>query len=135
MMKIMRTSFKSGNVFAGCISAVVLLIWFLASIPVYSQVVGASLSGTITDESHGAIPSATLSIQNIATGVTTTVTTNDQGIYNAPMRLPGNYQASISAAGFQKTVQNGIVLTVGGQQVLNISMKVGSISQTVEGST
>jgi outer membrane receptor protein involved in Fe transport len=135
MMKIMRTSFKSGNLFAGCISAVALLMWFLASIPVYSQVVGASLSGTITDESHGAIPSATLSIQNIATGVTTTVTTNDQGIYNAPNLLPGNYQASISAAGFQKTVQNGIVLTVGGQQVLNISMKVGSISQTVEVTT
>jgi hypothetical protein len=112
-----------------------LLILVFASIPAHSQVVGAGLSGTITDESHGAIPNATLSIENVATGVTTTVTTNDQGIYNAPNLLPGNYQASISAPGFQKSVQNGIVLTVGAQQVLNISMKVGSVSQTVEVTT
>src|SRR5882672_12150445 len=84
MMKIMRTPFKSGNSFARCISSMALLILVFASIPAHSQVVGAGLSGTITDESHGAIPNATLSIENVATGVTTTVTTNDQGIYNAP---------------------------------------------------
>ena len=135
MMKIIRTRFRSGNLFAGCVSAMVLLIWFLASIPAHSQVVGANLSGTITDESHGAIPKASVSIHNIATGVTTTVTTNDQGIYSAPNLLPGNYQATISAQGFQKAIQNGIVLTVGAQQVLNIAMKVGSVSQTVEVTT
>jgi outer membrane receptor protein involved in Fe transport len=135
MLKLTRAPFKSGNLFAGCVLAMLWLVCLAASIPVHSQVVGASLSGTITDESHGAIPKATLSIENVATGVTTTVTTNDQGIYNAPNLLPGNYQATISAPGFQKTVQNGIVLTVGAQQVLNISMKVGSVSQTVEVTT
>jgi hypothetical protein len=53
MMKIIRTRTKSGNVFGGCILAMVLMIGFLASIPVYAQVVGATLSGTITDESGG----------------------------------------------------------------------------------
>jgi Carboxypeptidase regulatory-like domain/TonB-dependent Receptor Plug Domain len=134
-MKIMRNAFNSGNLLAGFISAMALLILFIATIPVYSQVVGGGLSGTITDETHGAIPNVTVSILNIATGVTTTVTTNDQGIFSAPNLLPGNYQATVSAPGFQKEIQNGIVLTVGAQQVLNISMKVGSVSQTVEVST
>src|SRR5260221_13540141 len=101
MMKNMRTPFKSGNSFARCISAMALLILVFASIPAHSQVVGGGLSGTITDESHGAIPNATLSIENVATGVTTTVTTNDKGIYNAPNLLPGYYQASASPPGFQ----------------------------------
>ncbi len=135
MIKIVRRVLKSRNLLVLSISALAMLACFFPSIPAHSQLVGATLSGTITDESHAAIPSATVSILNVATGITTTKTTNDQGIYDAPNLLPGNYQVSISAPGFQKTVQSGIVLTVGAQQVLNISMKVGSVSQTVEVTT
>jgi outer membrane receptor protein involved in Fe transport len=132
MMKIMRTGAKSGNVFVGCIPAMVLMIWFLAPIPVYSQVVGGSLSGTITDESGAAIPKTTVSITNVATGVTTNVTTNVQGIYNAPNLLPGNYQVTVSAPGFQTAIESGVILTVGSQQVLNVAMKVGTVTEKVE---
>jgi Carboxypeptidase regulatory-like domain/TonB-dependent Receptor Plug Domain/TonB dependent receptor len=131
-MKMIMNPTKLDNVFIAWIPAIVLTLWFLASIPVYSQTVGATLSGTITDESHAAIPKATVSILNEATGVATTVTTNADGIYNAPNVLPGNYQATVSADGFQRTIQNGIILTVGAQQVLDITLKVGSVSQTVE---
>ena len=84
MMDSMRTRTRSGKALVGCILAMGLMIWCLASIPVNAQVVGATLLGTITDESHGAIPKATVSIANVATGVTTTVTTNADGIFNAP---------------------------------------------------
>jgi len=135
MMNSMRTRTRSGKALVGGIFAMVLILWFLASIPVNAQVVGATLSGTITDESHGAIPKATVSIKNVATGVVTTVPTNADGIFVAPNLLPGNYQATISTDGFQKAIENGIVLTVGAQQVLNVTMKVGSVTQTVEVST
>jgi len=126
---------KSRSLLAGCLFALVLAVCVFAPVRAHAQAVGAALSGTVTDESHAAIPKATVSIVNVATGVATNVTTNAEGIYNAPNLLPGNYQASISADGFQKSVQNGIVLTVGAQQVLNIGMKVGSVSQTVEVTT
>jgi hypothetical protein len=132
MIAIIRTRTISETVFAGLIPALWLTLWFLVSIPGYSQLVGGTLSGTVTDESGGSVPGATVSITNVATGVTTTVMTNGDGIYNAPNLLPGNYQASVSAPGFQKAVQSGIVLTVGAQQVLNIAMKVGAVTQTVE---
>jgi carboxypeptidase family protein/TonB-dependent receptor-like protein len=135
MMRIMRSLRRSKKMLADCMPAVALMAWFLASIPAHSQMVGATLSGTITDESHAAIPKATVSIMNVATGVATAVTTNADGIYNAPNILPGNYQATVSADGFQRAVQNGIILTVGAQQVLNITMKVGSVAQTVEVTT
>lgn len=126
---------KPPNALIGCLSAIVLMNCFLAPTPVYAQVVGATVSGTITDESHAVIPNASVAITNVATGVTTTVTTNADGIYNAPNLLPGNYQVAISAQGFQKAIQSGIVLTVGAQQVLNLSLKVGSVTQTVEVTT
>jgi hypothetical protein len=135
MMTSMTTRTRSGKVPIGCTHTMVLMIWLLASIPVHAQVVGATLSGTITDESRGAIPKATVSVVNVATGVSTTVTTNAVGIFVVPNLLPGNYEATISADGFQKAIQNGIVLTVGAQQVLNVTMKVGSVTQSVEVST
>jgi outer membrane receptor protein involved in Fe transport len=132
MMKIMRARTKSGNLFLGHIPAMVLMIWLLASVPAYSQVVGGSLSGTITDESGAAIPKTAVSITNVATGVTTNVATNVQGIYNAPNLLPGNYQVTVSAPGFQTAIESGVILTVGSQQVLNIAMKVGTVTEKVE---
>src|ERR1700730_10161288 len=116
MRKTIMARTKSRNVSGGVIPALVLGVWGLASIPAHAQVVGGSLSGTITDESGAAIPSTTVSITNVATGVTTNVTANAQGIYNAPNLLPGNYQVTVSAPGFQTAIESGVILTVGAQQ-------------------
>ena len=132
MRKTIMARTKSRNVYGVAIPALVLVIWFLASIPADAQVVGGSLSGTITDESGAAIPSTTVSITNVATGVTTNVTANAQGIYNAPNLLPGNYQVTLSAPGFQTAIESGVILTVGAQQVLNVAMKVGTVTEKVE---
>src|ERR1700730_3836075 len=132
MRKTIVARTKSRNVSGVVIPALVLVIWFLASIPAHAQVVGGSLSGTITDESGAAIPSTTVSITNVATGVTTNVTANAQGIYNAPNLLPGNYQVTVSAPGFQTAIESGVILTVGAQQVLNVAMKVGTVTEKVE---
>ena len=121
-----------GNTRSGLIFAFIFALVFLASIPMYSQVVGGTILGTITDPTGAAIPSTKVVIKNVATGVITTVTTNAQGIYNAPNLLPGTYEATISAAGFESVVQSGIALAVGGQQVLNVTMKVGEVTQRVE---
>jgi hypothetical protein len=95
-------------------------------------VVGGTISGTISDKSGAVVANATVSLTNLATGVTTTVTTNTQGLYSVPNLLPGNYQEKVSAAGFGISVRNGIVLTVGSQMVSNVEMKVGAINETVE---
>lgn len=98
----------------------------------HAQVVGATLSGEVTDAGGAIVPGATVSIRNVATGSVRNVTTNDSGLYSAPNLLPGKYDVTVSQKGFAKAVQNGITLTVGAQSVLNIGLKVGQISQTVE---
>jgi hypothetical protein len=97
-----------------------------------AQAVGATLSGTITDQSGGVVPNANVAILNTATGDTRTVTTNVDGIYSAPNLQPGTYSVTATAAGFQKMVQNGLTLTVGATQTLNLTMPVGQSNQTVE---
>src|SRR6202790_3659479 len=114
----------------GSILMSILILILTSPASVHSQVVGGTLSGMVTDSSGGAIVDATLSIKNMATGVSTDVTTNAPGIYNAPNLLPGSYEATVSAAGFETKTLSNIVLAVGAQQVLNFTMKMGSVTST-----
>ena len=58
----------------------------------YSQVTGATLSGTTTDSSGGVIPGAQISIKNTATGISKDVVADSDGYYTAPNLPPGTYE-------------------------------------------
>jgi hypothetical protein len=111
---------------------VALALVMLTSIGVYAQVSGATMTGTVSDASGAVIPSAQISIQNVATGQERAVTTDAAGFYAAPNMLPGRYDVTVTAPGFSTEVRSGITLTVGAQQLLNITMKVGQVSEKVE---
>src|SRR5215472_11358869 len=104
----------------------------LCSLPAHGQVVGGTVSGTITDKSGAVLADATVSMKNLATDVSSTATTNSQGFYRLPNLLPGTYQQRVSARGFDTAIRNGIVLAVGSQLVSNSEMKVGSVSKSVQ---
>jgi hypothetical protein len=112
-------------------TALFLMLGILFSIPALAQVAGGTLSGTITDPSGGQIPQALVAIKNVATGVTTMVTTNSDGFYTAPNLLPGEYEVTISAKGFNTEGRTGISLNVGALQVFNLSLHVGSAAKIV----
>ncbi|MFZ0882854.1 MAG: TonB-dependent receptor [Candidatus Acidiferrales bacterium] len=104
---------------------------FTLTNPTYGQVAGATLSGVVTDPSGSVIAGVKVSVRNTATGVVTEISANSDGFYSAPNLLPGEYEVTMSATGFQTIVNAGVVLTVGAQQVLNISLKVGDVAQKV----
>jgi hypothetical protein len=108
---------------------------FSVSVPVYAQVSGAALSGTVTDSTHAAIPKADVTITAVATGVTRRVTTDSAGFYTTPNLLPGSYEVTVKAPGFSTEIRKGITLTVGAQQVLDIGMTVGQMTQAVQVTT
>jgi len=112
-----------------------VLLAFFSSVLVHSQVSDATLSGTVADSSSAVIASAKIVIRNVETGITREVTSDSSGFYSATSLQAGNYQVEVSASGFSTYVQKGLTLTVGTHQVLNIPMKVGQVSQTVEVST
>src|SRR5487761_665164 len=96
-----------------------------------AQVTGATLSGTVTDPSGAVVPQAQVSVKNTATGVTTSVATDSAGLYTIPNLIAGPYQVTASARGFQTEVRTGVTLTVGAQQVLNLTLRVGQTTQTI----
>src|ERR1700736_6489840 len=124
-----RSSMKIGRVL---LVHTILALALLASTPVYAQVAGATLSGTVTDASGAAVPNAKVSIKNSATGVVRDVTTDSAGFYSAPNLLPGLYDITVEAAGFSTSVQTGLTLSVGASKALNIALQVGQVSEKVE---
>src|SRR6202521_2830585 len=114
---------------------VFLAIGYLLASHAYAQTSGATLSGTVTDQSGGVVPQAAVSIKNVATGIERANASNAAGFYSVPNLLPGTYEVRASAKGFSTELQTGINLTVGEQQVLNFALPVGQMTQTVEVST
>jgi hypothetical protein len=114
---------------------VLFILVILFCVPARAQVAGGTLSGTITDPSGGGIPHAKLVITNVATGVERSVTTNTDGFYTAVNLLPGAYEVTISAKGFNTEVNSGITMSVGAQQTFDVVMHVGTVSNRVEVTT
>src|ERR1700681_1973672 len=116
----------------GFLVSVIFGVILLVSARIYPQVVGATLSGTVTDQSGAVIPDAQISVKNVATGLTRDITSDAAGFYAAPNLLPGNYEITVSASGFATQVRTGINLTVGSQQVLNLTVQVGRVTEKVQ---
>src|ERR1700688_2304257 len=105
------------------VASIALLFGTGLSARLGAQVVGATLSGVMTDESGAVLPGSQVTIKNSATGITRTVSTNAVGVYSAPNLIPGDYMVTASAAGFAAETTN-VTLTVGLEQVLNLTMRI-----------
>jgi hypothetical protein len=101
------------------------------AISTYSQVTGATLSGTVTDASGAAVPGASISAKNTTTGITVEATADANGFYNIPNLQPAPYEVRTTSKGFSTAVSN-VTLAVGAQQTMNVALKIGETSQTVE---
>jgi hypothetical protein len=126
-------AFHQRSIAVGFIFAALSILALLVSpVPAHAQVAGATLSGLVTDTLGGPVPNATVSIRNRANGELRELKTDADGFYSAPNLLPGEYDITIAAQGFAKVIQKGITLTIGAQQALNQSLKVGEVTQSVE---
>ena len=108
-----------------------LIFGFFFSSRVSAQVVGATVSGTVVDASGAKVPDAKITITNVGTGIATTTTSKSDGVFVAPNLNPGNYEISVEATGFSKLDRKGITLTVGQELILNLTLQLGAVSQTV----
>jgi hypothetical protein len=116
---------------------VTLLSGFWAINVAVAQVGTGSIQGTVSDSSGAIIAGASVMVTNTQTGVVTPVTANTQGRYTAPDLIVGTYDIQAQMKGFQTQVHSGIVLTVGSNVVVDFSLPVGQVSETVtvEGAT
>jgi hypothetical protein len=104
----------------------------MTGVVAHAQVTGATLTGTVSDPSGGVVAGAQVSARDTATGITHDVTTDSAGLYNIPNLIPSIYEVRVTATGFSTSVQSGLQLSVGQQQQLNFSLRVGQANTTVQ---
>jgi hypothetical protein len=100
--------------------------------PVYAQSSNAAVSGTVSDSSGALIPGVTVTGVNPATGVSTSVVTNESGVYALQSLLPGVYRISASLPGFQTQTFTDVQLGNAAQVRLNFTLTVASVNTAVE---
>lgn len=91
----------------------------------------AQLSGTVMDESAGALPGVDVTVTHTDTGMTRFVITDERGAYVFTNLPVGPYKLTASLAGFRGFEQTGIVLAVGETRSVNITMRIGAVSETI----
>ena len=110
--------------------------WFLFLLLVESiasaQINTGKISGVITDPSGAYVAEVSLRAINDATGVTTMAKSSAAGEYLINFLLPGTYRLEAELAGFQKSVETGVMVNAGTITHVDIGMKVGEVRQTVE---
>src|SRR5919199_56045 len=115
------------------LAAALLSLLFILSLqtPTSAQESRGKITGTVTDPNKAAVPGATVKVTDAARGTTVTLTTNDEGFFQAPYLLPGTYQVVVESAGFKKYIQDGVVLQINETRDLPIALEVGGTQETV----
>src|SRR5713101_2877142 len=111
----------------------VLLIGVIfGALVVSAQVNTGTISGVVQDPSGAVIAGATVTVKNVDTGTTRTLTSDAAGRYIAPVLPVGNYEVQGQQTGFQTEIRSGITLTVGREEVINLTLRVGQVASTIE---
>src|SRR5438874_6345499 len=112
-----------------------LLVGFFLNVitsdSVWAQAV-AQISGAVQDQSGAVLPGAEITATQTETGFSRTTISNETGSYSLPNLPLGPYRLEAALPGFRTFVQMGIVLQVGSNPTINVSLQVGQISEQVE---
>jgi hypothetical protein len=92
----------------------------------------AQVSGTVTDQSGGALSGAAITITDTEKGSVRNTVSDSSGHYAFPNLPVGQYRMEVKSQGFKDYVQTGIVLVVNNNPELNVAMQVGAVTERVE---
>jgi len=98
----------------------------------FAQEVTATITGTITDQSGAAIAGATVTAKSADRGTSFTATSNDTGLYRITQLPVGTYDLRVEKQGFQTALHPSFVLVLNQAARIDVELKVGQVSQTVE---
>jgi hypothetical protein len=123
MKKVLQGT--GGMVFSFLLRAGMLTSLAMAQLPT------ATILGVVKDSSGAVVPDTTLTARNVETGQTRTATSAADGSYRFSALPVGGYEVRAEHSGFQAEVRSGLTLTVSQEAVVNFSLQVGAVTETV----
>jgi hypothetical protein len=103
----------------------------LAVAGAWGQLGSGSITGVVRDGTQGAVPGARIRATNTASGVATTVVTNEDGAYRIHGMVAGSYDIEAAASGFDTVVRKDVPLATGQTAAVDLALQVGQQNLTV----
>jgi hypothetical protein len=110
---------------------VMCLLVMLSSSPTLAQEARGTIQGRVTDESGGVVPGARVDVTNVATGVVTDTTSNEQGSYRVPFLISGRYRVAVSLDGFGRFQSPDIEVHVADVLTVDAVLPAGQVTDEV----
>ena len=112
--------------------AALLTVAFVAAAIAAAQTSSGSIVGMITDASHAAIAGASIQVRDVSTNQMRRAETQADGQYTVSNLPAAIYEVTIDKAGFKQARETNLELQVEQVARLDVSLVVGSVSETVE---
>jgi hypothetical protein len=103
---------------------------FLAALA-FGQGAAGTITGTVTDPSGAVVPSATITIRNVANGQNYTATSTETGNFTATQLPVGTYNLSVNVSGFKAHNHPGLELAAAQIMRIDVPLEVGGTGETV----
>jgi hypothetical protein len=126
----MKSTIKRPSTLAGVVLAVISLL-VLLPMAVHGQELRGKISGRVTDPNGEAIPGATVKVVDVARNKTIDLTTNGEGLFEAPYLLPGSYQVLVEMNGFKKALEKTVDVAINTTRTVDIKLEIGTPQETV----
>ncbi|MGB8031310.1 MAG: TonB-dependent receptor [Terracidiphilus sp.] len=118
------------NLALALFASALCLLW--TAIPATAQTAGeGSIEGTVVDTTGAVIPRATITITDVATGVSKVQDSTSAGFFSIAPVLPGTYTVQVTAKGFKTLVQDNVVVNALQVRTISPVLSVGTETQTV----
>ena len=111
---------------------IVAALCLLTASPAWAQFETASVVGTVRDSSGAVVPGAAVTLTGIETGVSTSRTTNDSGLYEFVTVKAGLYVVTAEKEGFSSALVDNVQVQVGARQRVDLRLAVGRVSERIE---
>jgi hypothetical protein len=109
-----------------------LAVALLAPAAAHAQFDSATVLGQITDQQGAAVPGATVTLTNLATGIVATTTTEPSGAYQFLNVRVGTYRIEGALQGFSTAVVPSVDVTVNARQRVDLTLSIGGVGETVQ---
>src|SRR5690349_11299739 len=126
----MRSRFR---LLAPITSWAIVFVFSLLLIPMSasSQELRGKITGRVVDANGSPVSGASVTVTDVSRAAATTLTTNADGLFDAPYLRPGLYQVLVEASGFKKTLRDKVEVAINETSTLAITLDVGTIQETV----
>jgi hypothetical protein len=110
---------------------VVSSLWLVTTTPAAAQIAGGTLAGEVADQAGARVPGVTVSITAVATNLSRTGITGEEGTYLFAGLAPGVYRILVEASGFRPLIREGVRLATGESFRIDFRLEVGAVTEAL----